>query len=159
MQSIRPCLWFDGRVDEALAFYTSVFPDGEVLDVNRYPESAPPPGQPGDVLTATFRVAGQELTILNGGPGFPHSPAVSFMVNCDDQAEVDRVWEALLDGGQPSQCGWLSDRFGVSWQVIPAGLGELLGDPDPGRAQRAMQSMLAMVKLDIEEMRRAADDG
>ena len=156
MQKIRPCLWFDGRVDEAIGLYTSVFPDTEVLESSRYPEGTPHPGKPGEVLMAVIRLAGQEVALLNGGPGFPQSPAFSFMVRCEGQAEVDRYWDALVEGGRPQQCGWLADRFGVHWQIVPVGLDRLLGDPDPARAQRAMTEMLSQVKIDIAAIERAA---
>ena len=156
MPQLRPCLWFDGRVDEAVAFYTGLFPDTEVLESSRYPEDEPPPGKPGEVLMAVIRLAGQEVALLNGGPGFPQSPAFSFIVGCEGQTEADRYWDALVEGGQPQQCGWLADRFGVHWQIVPAGLDRLLSDPDPARAQRAMAEMLSQVKIDIAAIERAA---
>jgi predicted 3-demethylubiquinone-9 3-methyltransferase (glyoxalase superfamily) len=155
MQKIRPCLWFDGRAEEAATFYTSLFDDSVVEDVTRYGPGAPMPE--GAVMTATLRLAGQELIILNGGPDHALTPAFSLFVRCEDQAEVDRLWEALADGGEESMCGWLVDRFGVSWQIVPDRLGELLGDPDPERAQRAMTAMLRMRKLDVRALEDAAD--
>ncbi|MEJ5866417.1 VOC family protein [Pseudokineococcus sp. 5B2Z-1] len=152
---ITPTLWFDGRVEEAAELYTSVFADARVLGTTPAPEGTPGPG---GVLTVELELLGQRVVLLNGGPGFPPTEAFSLSVGCPDQAEADRVWAALLDGGGvESQCGWLKDRFGVSWQVVPDGLGELLGDPDPGRAQRAMTAMLGMRRLDLAAMRRAAD--
>lgn len=155
MTSITPCVWFDGRVQEALDFYTSVFDDAEVLEVNPTPEGFP--GTPGEVLTARLRIAGQEVMFLNGGPHYQLSPAFSFYLSVQGQDEVDRYWEALLDGGEPSQCGWLTDRFGVSWQVIPQELERLMADPDAQKARRAAQAMLQMVKIDVSELQRAYD--
>lgn len=153
---ITTTLWFDGRVEEAAELYTSLFPGSRVVRVTRYPEGAPGPAD--GVLTAELVVAGMPLVLLGGGPGFPQSEAVSLSVACADQAEVDRVWAGLLaGGGQESQCGWLKDRFGVSWQVVPDALPRLLADPDPGRARRATQAMLGMRKLDVAALRRAAD--
>ncbi len=153
---IIPNLWFDTQAEEAAAFYVATFPDSEVLETHRYPEGSP--GEPGTVMQVLFSLGGMRFVAINGGPQFPHSEAVSFEVPCADQAEVDHYWDALLaDGGQESQCGWLRDRFGVSWQVVPRGMGEVLGGDDPERAARAMQAMLGMVKLDIDALRRAAD--
>ena len=149
---VTPTLWFDGRVEEAAELYTSVLPGSRVVGTT--------PGPGGGVLTVELEVAGLPLVLLDGGPQFPPSEAFSLSVSCADAAEVDRVWDALLaGGGTASRCGWLKDRFGVSWQVVPDGLGDLLGDPDPGRAQRATTAMLAMTKLDLAAMRRAADGG
>ncbi|WP_299033681.1 VOC family protein [uncultured Pseudokineococcus sp.] len=154
---ITPTLWFDGRVEEAADLYVSVFEDARVLRTTPYPEGAPGPAS--GVLTVELELAGQRLVLLNGGPGSPPTEAFSLSVACADQAEVDRVWEALLaGGGRESQCGWLVDRFGVSWQVVPEGLAELLGDPDPGRARRATEAMLGMRRLDLAAMRRAAEE-
>jgi predicted 3-demethylubiquinone-9 3-methyltransferase (glyoxalase superfamily) len=151
MQQIKPCLWFDDRVEEAIEFYTSLFGDSAVDDVMRA-------GPDGPVISATFRLAGQGFMALSGrsGPGF--TEAISLFVRCADQAEVDTLWKALTaDGGEESRCGWLKDRFGLSWQIIPDRLMELLSDPDPGRAQRATQAMLQMQKIDIAELEAAAD--
>jgi predicted 3-demethylubiquinone-9 3-methyltransferase (glyoxalase superfamily) len=153
MQKIVTCLWFDGRVEEALDLYTSVFPNSRVTAVSRYGDAGP--GPKGEILTATFELEGQEFTIINGGPGFPHSPAISLLVNCESQAEVDALWEKLLDGGKESQCGWLTDRFGVSWQIVPTALGRLLQGEDETRSQRVMKAMLSMVKIDIAALERA----
>ena len=155
MAKITPCLWFDGDAEEAARFYVSLLPDSRIASVSRSP--ADNPSTPaGGVLLVGFTLAGQPFTGLNGGPGFPFTEATSFVIDCADQAEVDRLWDALIeDGGSPSQCGWLKDRFGVSWQVVPRQLGEMLGDPDRVRAGRAMEAMLKMSKIDVAEMRRA----
>ena len=155
MQKITPFLWFDDQAEEAARFYVSLFDDSEITDVTRYPEGAP--GEPGAVMTVGFRIAGQEFTALNGGPQFPFTEAVSLYVHCEDQDEVDRFWSQLTEGGEESQCGWLKDRYGLSWQIVPDRLGELLGDPDPARAQAAMQAMLQMSKIDIKVLEDAAN--
>ena len=144
---ITPFLWFDGRLEEAMQFYASVFPDSKLGKVMRHG---------GAVMSASFELAGQRFMGLNGGPHFSFTPAVSFFIDCNTQEEVDELWGKLSDGGQTQQCGWLTDRFGLSWQVIPTILGELLQDPDPGRAQRAMQAMLQMTKIDIRKLEEAA---
>ena len=153
MQKIVTNLWFDGRVEEALEFYTSIFPNSQIKNVSRYGDAGP--GQKGDIMVATFELEGQEFTIINGGPQFPLSPAVSLLVNCETQAEVDELWEKLADGGHHDQCGWLTDRFGVSWQIVPTALGRLMENADGAQAQRVMQAMLAMTKLDIAALERA----
>jgi predicted 3-demethylubiquinone-9 3-methyltransferase (glyoxalase superfamily) len=157
---IAPCLWFDGQAEEAVAFYTSIFARSRVGRVSRYDkDSAHVAGQPeGSVLAIEFHLDGQAFTALNGGPLFRFTEAISFVVNCDSQQEVDHFWERLSDGGDEAaqQCGWLKDRYGVSWQVVPTALAELLSDPDPGKASRATQAMLQMKKLDIAALRRAA---
>ncbi|MFP5343903.1 MAG: VOC family protein [Candidatus Limnocylindria bacterium] len=159
MPGFYPCLWFDGRAEEAAAFYAGVFADSHVDRVWRSPAETPS-GPAGMVLTVDFTLLGQRVQGLNGGPDFRFSEAISFVVECDDQAEVDRLWDALTaDGGEPGPCGWLKDRFGLSWQITPRELNDLVGDPDPERARRAMEAMLAMGKLDIEALRRAADGG
>ncbi|MGI8492717.1 MAG: VOC family protein [Acidimicrobiales bacterium] len=155
MARITPNLWFDNEGEEAAEFYVSVFPNSEVRNISRYGEGAPKPA--GTALTVEFALDGHAFTALNGGPEFHFNEAVSFVISCADQDEVDYYWAKLSDGGEEGRCGWLKDRYGVSWQVVPAGLGELMGDPDPGRAQRAMQAMLAMSKLDLAAMRAAAD--
>ncbi len=152
MQKIVTNLWFDGRVEEAVALYTSLFPDSHVLSITRYGDAGP--GPKGDVLTATFTLAGQAFTIINGGPGFPHSPAMSLLIQCEGQAEVDRLWEKLGEGGEPGQCGWITDRFGVQWQVVPTALMALMQDED-ARTERVTRAMLAMGKLDIAALERA----
>ena len=153
-----PCLWFDGQAEEAAQLYTSVFPNSSIDQVTRYGPDMPPPMKEGDVLTVDFTLDGQQYTALNGGPQFRFSEAVSFQIVCADQEESDRYWDRLTaDGGEESMCGWLKDRFGLSWQVIPAGFTDVLADPDPQRSQRAMQAMLGMRKLDLAAMRAAAD--
>ena len=153
-----PCLWFDGQAEEAAQLYTSVFPNSSIDRVTRYGPDMPPPMEEGDVLTVDFTLDGTAYTALNGGPQFPFTEAVSFQIVCADQEESDRYWDRLTaDGGEESMCGWLKDRFGLSWQVFPAELIELTGDPDPGRAQRATQAMLQMRRIDLAEIKRAAD--
>jgi predicted 3-demethylubiquinone-9 3-methyltransferase (glyoxalase superfamily) len=155
-KKITPCLWFDHNAEEAANFYASLLPDSRVGKITRSPADNPS-GPAGMVLTVEFTVAGQEFVGLNGGPEFPFTEAVSFMIHCEDQAEVDRLWDALIaDGGKPVQCGWLRDRFGLSWQIVPKRMLELLDDPDPDKAKRAMEAMLKMVKIDIAEVERAA---
>jgi predicted 3-demethylubiquinone-9 3-methyltransferase (glyoxalase superfamily) len=155
MQKIAPCLWFDTEGEEAAEFYTSVFPNSRILEVSRYGEAGPRPA--GTVLTVEFELDGQHFTALNGGPEFTFDEAISFQISCDDQNEVDYYWDTLTAGGEESQCGWLKDKFGVSWQVVPTALPKLLSDPDPARAQRAMQAMLSMKKIDIAAVEKAAD--
>jgi predicted 3-demethylubiquinone-9 3-methyltransferase (glyoxalase superfamily) len=150
-----PCLWFDGQAEQAAAHYTAIFPNSEILGVARYGPGTP--GPEGEVMTVDFSLDGQRYVGLNGGPQFTFSEAISFQIMCADQEEVDHYWERLSDGGEQGPCGWLRDRFGVSWQVVPIRLQELIDDPDPGRAQRAMQAMLGMRKMDIAELERAAD--
>ena len=153
MQKIAPCLWFDGKAEEAVHFYTSIFRNSKVGDVTRYTEAGP--GEKGSVLAVTFEIEGREFMGLNGGPNFKFSPAISFSVKCETQEEVDYYWGKLLAGGQPQQCGWLTDKFGVSWQIVPTVLVEMLKDKDAGKANRVMQVMLKMVKLDIRALRQA----
>ena len=156
MTSITPFLWFDDQLEEAMDFYVSLFGDSAVVDVNRLPDDTG--GSPGKVMVATFRIGGQEVMGLNGGPAHRLTPAFSFFVSCEDQAEVDRLWDALCaDGGEPGNCGWLVDRFGLSWQVIPTALGRLMGDPDPERSGRVLQAMLAMSKIDVAGLEAAYD--
>jgi predicted 3-demethylubiquinone-9 3-methyltransferase (glyoxalase superfamily) len=155
MQAITPFLWFDSQAEEAATYYVSVFDDSEIRGVSRYPENTPGPA--GSVMTVQFTLKGQEFTALNGGPEFDFTPAVSLYVHCTDQDEVDRYWDALLDGGRSQSCGWVTDRFGVTWQIVPDRLGELLGDPDPERANRAMQAMLEMDKMEIKALEDAAN--
>jgi len=157
MHTLYPCLWFDGNAEEAARFYTSLLPDSHVDDVWRSPAETPS-GPAGMVLVVDFTIAGARFQGLNGGPDFRFNEAVSFVIECDDQAEVDRLWEALgADGGEPGPCGWIKDRFGLSWQIVPRRLNELMKDPDPGRARRAMEAMLKMGKIDLAEAERAAD--
>lgn len=153
MQKIMPCLWFDHQAEEAANFYGSVFEDSKVLEVARYGEGGPMPA--GTVLTVTFTLQGQEFMALNGGPHFQFSPAISLYVNCESQEEVDRLWGKLLDGGVEEQCGWLKDRYGVSWQIVPTVLGKMMNDPDPEKVKRVTAAMLKMVKLDIAGLKRA----
>jgi predicted 3-demethylubiquinone-9 3-methyltransferase (glyoxalase superfamily) len=155
MPRITPNLWFDTQSEEAAKFYVSVFPNSEIRTVSYYNEAGPRPA--GMVLTVDFVLDGQEFTAINGGPDFTFDEAVSFLINCADQAEVDYYWAALSEGGEEGPCGWVKDRYGLSWQVVPEGMVELLTDPDPGRAQRAMQCMLGMKKLDLAAIRAAAD--
>jgi predicted 3-demethylubiquinone-9 3-methyltransferase (glyoxalase superfamily) len=154
---IVPNLWFDTEAEEAARFYTSLFDDGEVLDVVRYTDVGP--GEPGTVMTVSFRLLGQEFVAINGGPQFPFTEAVSFEVRCDTQAEVDRLWDALTaDGGQEVQCGWLKDRYGLSWQVVPAAWAELVTGSDPRKVDAAVRAMLGMKKLDLAALQRAYDE-
>jgi predicted 3-demethylubiquinone-9 3-methyltransferase (glyoxalase superfamily) len=153
--TIVPNLWFDTEAEEAAAYYCSVFPDSRVVGVQRYTEAGPRPA--GTVMTVELELAGQRFVLINGGPQFPFTEAVSFQVTCEDQAEIDRFWDRLGDGGEPGPCGWVKDRYGLSWQVVPAGMAELFDDPDPQRAQRAMAAMLGMGKLDVAALRAAAD--
>jgi predicted 3-demethylubiquinone-9 3-methyltransferase (glyoxalase superfamily) len=155
MPNITPFLWFDDHAEEAMTFYVSLFKGSRVMSVSRYGEAGP--GAPGKVMTVTARIAGQEVTALNGGPQFPFTEAFSFFVSCESQQEVDELWTKLTAGGEESQCGWLKDRYGLSWQIVPTILGELLGDKDRARAQRVMQAMLGMKKIDIAGLRRAYD--
>jgi len=152
---ITPCLWFDTQGEEAAEFYTSIFPNSRIVDVARYGEAGP--RDPGTVMVVKFELDGQELVALNGGPEFTFDEAISFQIDCADQEEVDRYSEALTDGGEQGPCGWVKDRFGLSWQVVPARLIELLGDPDEAKAQRAMAAMLEMRKIDIAAAEAAAD--
>ena len=157
---ITPFLWFDGRAEEAAAFYATLFDDSGIDEVTRYPEAGQEVhGQAaGTAMTVRFHLAGQPFMALNGGPQFPFTEAVSFMVTCGTQAELDALWGRLTEGGDPEaqRCGWCKDRFGVSWQVVPAALGAIVGDPDPGRAARATTALLAMRKIDLAELERAA---
>jgi predicted 3-demethylubiquinone-9 3-methyltransferase (glyoxalase superfamily) len=147
MAPITPCLWFDGNAQAAVEHYLTIFPNSKLL-TDTSGEDAP--------MVVSFELDGQPFMALNGGPEFQFTPAISFVVNCRSQAEVDHFWDHLVDGGQPSQCGWLTDRFGVSWQIVPDRLGELMGDPDPVVAQRVLNAMLQMVKLDIPGLEAAA---
>jgi predicted 3-demethylubiquinone-9 3-methyltransferase (glyoxalase superfamily) len=153
MQKISTCLWFDKEAEQAANYYVSLFDDAEITDVQRL--DGTPSGD--NVALVFFRLAGKEFMAINGGPQFPFTEAVSIHVGVKDQDEVDRLWDALTDGGEEGQCGWLKDRFGLSWQVTPERMGELLSDPDPGRSQRAMQAMLKMQKIDLKVMEDAAN--
>jgi predicted 3-demethylubiquinone-9 3-methyltransferase (glyoxalase superfamily) len=154
-QKIIPNLWFDTQAEEAATFYVSVFKNSRIVKVSHYTDAGP--RQAGMVMTVEFELDGQPFVGINGGPEFTFDEAVSFQITCADQDEVDYFWDALTEGGQESMCGWLKDKFGLSWQVVPQGLEELFTDPDPQRAQRAMQAMLQMRKLDIDALRAAAD--
>ena len=154
MQKITPFLWFDDQAEEAMNFYVSAFRNSKVGSVSRYGDAGP--GPKGKVMSATFTLEGQEFMALNGGPMYTFTPAISLFVNCETQAEVDELWEKLTaDGGKPGRCGWLQDKFGLSWQIIPAVLGKLLGGADRARAERVMQAMLKMDKIDIAELQSA----
>ena len=157
MRTPYPCLWFDGKAEEAAELYTSLLPDSRVEKVWRSPAETPS-GPAGMVLTVDFILNGQHFQGLNGGSDFSFNEAVSFVIECEDQAEVDRLWDELTaNGGEPGPCGWLKDRFGLSWQIVPRRLNELVEDPDPERARRAMEAMLKMGKIDVAELERAAD--
>lgn len=154
MKKITPFLWFDNQAEEAVNFYTAIFDNSEILSVSRYGEAGP--GVPGSVMTMAFRLGDQEFVALNGGPVYHFTPAISLAVDCKNQEEVDRLWECLTaDGGEPVQCGWLTDKYGLSWQIIPTRLVELLNDPDPEKSQRVMAAMMAMVKIDIATLEAA----
>ncbi len=153
MQKITPFLWFDGKAEEAMNFYTAIFKNSKVVDIRRYGDAGP--GPKGSVMSARFQLDGQEFIALNGGPHFKFSPAISFFVRCETQEEVDELWERLLEGGEPQRCGWLTDKYGLSWQIVPTVLGELLQDKDAEKSSRVMRAMLAMVKLDIGALKEA----
>lgn len=153
MQKITPFLWFDGKAEEAMKFYTSIFKNSKIGDISRYGDEGP--GPKGTVMVVTFQLNGQEFMAINGGPMFTFSPAISFVVNCDTQDEVDLFWEKLSDGGEKQQCGWLKDKYGVSWQIVPTILGRLMQDKDPMKSQRVMKAMLQMTKLDISALKQA----
>jgi predicted 3-demethylubiquinone-9 3-methyltransferase (glyoxalase superfamily) len=155
MQKITPCLWFDTEGEEAAKLYTSVFPNSKIGEITRYGSAGP--RDEGTVMTVNFELEGQEFVALNGGPDFTFNEAVSFQVSCESQEEVDRYWTALSEGGEEGPCGWLKDRFGLSWQIIPTALPRLLADPDREKAQRVMAVMLEMGKIDIAELERAAE--
>jgi two-component system sensor histidine kinase QseC len=156
MQKIVPCLWFDGNGEDALKFYTAIFPDSRVTDKLLWGDTNPK--LKGSLLTATFELEGQEFMVINGGPQYKFTPAISMYLKCETQAEVDNYWNKLLEGGgQPVQCGWLTDRYGVSWQIVPTGMIQMFQDKDPAKAARAMQAMMTMVKLDIAAVKKAFD--
>jgi predicted 3-demethylubiquinone-9 3-methyltransferase (glyoxalase superfamily) len=154
MQKITPCLWFDTEGEDAATFYTSLFPNSKITNVSRYGPAGPRPE--GSVMTVEFELDGRAFVALNGGPDFTFNEAVSFQVSCEDQEEVDKYWSELSEGGEEGPCGWLKDRFGLSWQIIPKRLPELLGDPDREKSQRVMAAMLQMRKIEIDELERAA---
>ena len=155
MQKITPFLWFDGNAEEAMNFYVSIFKNSKVGRVTRYGDAGP--GPKGTVMSATFQLEGQDFFALNGGPQFQFTPAISFFVNCETQQEVDDLWEKLSAGGKKERCGWLRDKYGLSWQIIPTALGEMLGDKDPAKANRVMKAMLQMDKIDIKGLKQAYD--
>ena len=155
MQKIKPFLWFDNQAEEAVNLYTSAFPNAKIESINRYGEGSPMPE--GTVMSIAFELNGQEFIALNGGPIFTFSPAISLFVNCETQEEVDSLWDKLGEGGTEMQCGWLTDRFGVTWQIVPTILPKLLGDDDEEKAGRAMEAMLQMKKLDISKLIKAFD--
>jgi predicted 3-demethylubiquinone-9 3-methyltransferase (glyoxalase superfamily) len=158
MQKITPFLWFDNNAEEAANLYTSIFKDAKILATSRYGDAGP--GPKGSVMTVKFLLQGQEFIALNGGPHFKFTEAISFVVNCETQQEIDALWEKLLaGGGKPSQCGWLKDRFGLSWQIVPTILGELAADKNPEKANRVMKALLQMVKLDIAKLKEAHEQG
>jgi predicted 3-demethylubiquinone-9 3-methyltransferase (glyoxalase superfamily) len=155
MQKITPFLWFDGKAEEAMNFYVSVFKNSKVVKVSRYGEAGP--GPKGTVMSATFELDGQQFYALNGGPQFTFTPAISLFVNCETQQEVDELWDKLSEDGKKERCGWLKDKYGLSWQIIPSALGKLLGDKDPAKANRVMMAMLQMDKIDIQRLQQAYD--
>jgi predicted 3-demethylubiquinone-9 3-methyltransferase (glyoxalase superfamily) len=152
-QKITPCLWYDFKAEEAVAHYLSIFKSGKILSTTRYGEAGP--GPKGAVLTILFEIEGQEFLALNGSPQFEFTPALSLIVNCDDQSEVDALWEKLSEGGAPGQCGWLTDKYGVSWQIVPRALLALLTNGEPARVDRVMKAVMPMKKLNLEELQQA----
>lgn len=157
MQKIAPCLWFKGNAEEAVNFYTSIFKDSKVVSMSRYGESGSKVSKmpKGSVMTMSFQLNGQEFVVVNSEPDFPFTPAISFIVHCQTQAEVDYYWDKLADGGEYQQCGWLTDKFGVSWQIVPVEIGEMLSGSDPIKSERVMKTLLKMRKLDIAALKRA----
>jgi predicted 3-demethylubiquinone-9 3-methyltransferase (glyoxalase superfamily) len=153
MGNFTTCLWFDKDAEEAVNFYASIFKDTKIENVSRYGDAGP--GQPGSVMTITFRLNGQQFMAINGGPVYSFTPAISFIVTCETQTEVDHYWYKLTEGGQEVQCGWLTDKYGLSWQIVPTALGELMSDPDPEKVRRVTEAMLKMVKLDIDGLEHA----
>lgn len=153
MQKMHPCLWFDNQAEEAAQFYVSVFQNSRIDDIRRHGDAGPLTA--GTVMAVSFTLGNQEFMALNGGQTFPTTPAVSFFVHCETQAEVDAYWEQLTAGGEPMQCGWVKDKYGVTWQIVPTELGRLLSDPDPIKAQRVTAAMLKMIKLDVNLLRAA----
>ena len=155
LQKITPCLWFDHQAEEAVMHYVSIFKDSKVGNVTRYGKTGPGPA--GSVMTITFKLGGQEFMALNGGPHFKFNEAISFIVNCETQEELDEYWEKLSDGGEKVECGWLKDKYGVSWQIVPTILGEMMNDPDPEKSNRVMAAVLQMEKLDIAGLKQVYD--
>jgi len=154
MQKIHPFLWFDNQAEEAMNFYVSIFKNSKIGKVVRYGDAGP--GPKGSAMTVTFELEGQQFTALNGGPHFKFTEAISFVVDCKSQEEVDELWEKLSAGGQPGQCAWLKDKFGLSWQIVPSVLVELLSNPDPAKSKRVMEAMMKMTKIDIAKLKQAA---
>jgi predicted 3-demethylubiquinone-9 3-methyltransferase (glyoxalase superfamily) len=157
MQKMSTCLWFNDQAEEAVNFYTSIFQDSEKGNITRYGEAGPGPA--GTVLTVTFKLNGQEFIALNGGPQFSFSPAISLVVNCDTQDEIDMYWEKLAEGGETQQCGWLVDKFGISWQIVPVSLDAMMTDPNLAKSNRVMEAVLRMDKLVIDELKQAYEGG
>jgi len=155
MQKITPFLWFDGQAEEAARFYVSLFKNASIGGITRYGEVGP--GKAGTAMTVSFELDGTQFTALNGGPQYKFSEAMSLSVSCQDQAEIDHFWDNLADGGEPGPCGWLKDRFGVPWQIVPANMPELIGGPDPAKSRRAMEAMFKMTKLDIAKLKAARE--
>ncbi len=155
MNKITPCLWFDENAEEAVNFYTSIFTDAKISNVVRYPKDAH--GPEGKVMTIAFQLRGENFLALNGGPYFNFTPAISFIVDCDSQQEIDHYWDALASGGEVEQCGWLKDKFGISWQIVPSILQDLMQDKDPAKVQRVSNALLQMIKLDIAALQKAYD--
>jgi predicted 3-demethylubiquinone-9 3-methyltransferase (glyoxalase superfamily) len=153
MQKVTPFLWFDNQAEEAMSYYVSIFKNSKVLNISRYPEGVP--GMAGKVMSATFELNGQEIMVLNGGPQFKFTEAISLFVSCETQQEVDELWAKLTTGGEEGQCGWLKDKFGLSWQIVPTALGQMLGDPDPEKSKRVLDAMLKMKKIDVPTLRQA----
>ena len=157
MQKITPFLWFDGKAEEAMNFYISIFKNSKMVSVTRFGKAGP--GPKGTVMTATFQLDGQNFVALNGGPQFKFTEAISFFVNCETQQEVDELWEKLSEGGEKGRCGWLKDKYGLSWQIVPTDLGKLLHDKDAAKAKRVTKAMLQMSKIDIQKLKQAYDQG
>ena len=153
MQKITTFLWFNDKAEEAMNFYTSIFKNSKVVSITKYGDAGP--GKKGSVMSGIFQIEGQEFYVLNGGPQYTFTPAISLFVNCETQKEVDELWEKLSEGGRKDRCGWLQDKYGLSWQIIPTILGKLLNDPDSAKSSRAMKAMLQMSKIEIEELKRA----
>lgn len=157
MQKITPFLWFDGKAEEAMNFYVSIFKNSKVGSITRYGEAGP--GPKGTAMIATFQLEGQDFIALNGGPQYTFTPAISLFVDCKTQQEVDELWEKLSEGGKTDRCGWLRDKYGLSWQIVPSALRELMGDKDPEKSKRVMKAMLQMTKIDIQGLKQAYDQG
>jgi len=153
--NITPFLWFDGKVEEAINFYTSTFKNSKVINAHHLPGDVP--GRKGKIMTATIELDGQQFMLLDGGPQFKFSPATSFFVSCTTQEEVDALWNKLAEGGKPNRCGWIDDKYGVTWQIVPTALGKLMGDPDPAKSKRVMEAMMQMGKLEINKLQEAYD--